>query len=110
MRIIQSQDMLDSPWHLDQPGGPFLQKYKDNFFFDNYLSALGRTRGYLEANTNIYLTKSLSTILPYVYGDPHGYSYEWYRSSITDFSDPDILGDFTIPPVTLPYGFYWFGF
>ena len=105
---IKHLTMLDSPWILDRPGGHFLRDNEDNFFFDNYFSAVGKVSGYWEADANIYLIKSLSTLINMdIYGDPHGYSYEWYRSSVTNFSDPAILNDLTVPPTTIPYGFYW---
>jgi hypothetical protein len=39
--------------------------------------------------------------------EPHGYSHDWYRSSVTNFSDPRILSDESVPSTDQPWGFYW---
>jgi len=39
--------------------------------------------------------------------DGHGYSHEWYRSSVTNFDDSSILHDLSNPSSTQPYGFFW---
>ena len=95
--------LLDSAFPFDRPGGSFLRKNKDDIFVDNYFSLAGKLTGYWEADTNVYLINSPAGNLP----EKHGYAHKWYHSSITNFSDPNILGDGDIPTTTMPYGFYW---
>ena len=96
---------LDSPCHFGKPADKFLETNKDKIFVDNYDSALGKLRGYSEADTNIFLPKS-SIVLDYK-DDPHSYAHLWYRSSVTNFSHSEILGDNAPPLLPTPWGFHW---
>jgi hypothetical protein len=97
---------LDSPCHFGKPADTFLKRIKEDqiaIFVDNYWSALGKLTGYSEADTNVYLPKGGNDVP--LWG--HSYSYKWYRSSVTNFSYPEILGDENAPVATQPWGFYW---
>lgn len=74
---------------------------KNNIFIDNYTSATGVFNPLMLtfADTNIYLVPRTINV--------HGYAYDWYNSSIDNFTNPSKLGDTSIPPFVLPYGFYW---
>ena len=98
---------LDSPCHIGSPGDKFLKSMKDNIFLENYWSAVGKFTGYDEADTNIYLPKSSTLSGLVTVKNPHAYSHVWYRSSVTNFDRPDLLGDPSAPETDPHYGFYW---
>ena len=93
---------LDSPCYGGVPGGKFLNDNKSSIFFENYMSMFGRS--YKEADVNVWLQLKAVQYGPIV---AHSYPYHWYRSSVTNFSDKDILHDSSAPASTMPYGFYW---
>ena len=95
--------LLDSPCLYGRPADDFLEKKKDDIFVDNYWSFFGKTTGYSEADTNVYLPNWVN----YGHVDGHAYSHEWYRSSVTNFSDPSILHDLFVPSSPQHWGFFW---
>jgi pimeloyl-ACP methyl ester carboxylesterase len=95
---------LDSPCDDGTPGGKFLSE--QSYFIDNYKSSdAGNLNGYGVSDVNVYLT--LSGLYNFWEWDQHSYSHEWYRSSVTNFSNKDILRDDAVPSTIQPYGFYW---
>lgn len=96
--------LLDSPWLFDRPAGSFLEDTQGDVFVDNYYSQLGKITGYKEADTNVYLLKGDR---PINVSEGHAYSYKWYRSSVTNFTNQDILDDKSMPSDERPYGFIW---
>ncbi|NWH06808.1 thrombospondin type 3 repeat-containing protein [Desulfobacter latus] len=160
LKNIKHIVFLDSPWYIDKPGNTnYLSDNKDNIFFENYWSALGKVsnekilwshinpvtklsndwKGYAEADVNVNLLNlkvfsdltieydnsfwylgqvgtiidssvmTLDVIKDIIkgLGAAHSLSHEWYRSSVTNFLDKDILEDSSIPNKDIDYGFYW---
>ena len=115
---IKHLTFLDSPYLFSPPGGSFLADYvmdANNIFLDNYYSQsekffgssqnslgfdINSFSGYKCADTNVNLWALDSS--------SDNCSYLWYKSSITKFDDPNILGDANIPsPSAIDYGFAW---
>lgn len=104
--LINHLVFLDSPCYNGIPGGKeFLEKNKDSIFWENYMSQFGRPYKY--ADIDVWLQPKAIGLNPLDHFTAHGYSHEWYKSSVTNFSDKGILGDSFAPSSTLPWGFYW---
>lgn len=105
---IKNLTLLDSPYGdpIPIPGGTFLSDTKNEFFVDNYVSSsLGRER-YAEADVNVQLFY-MDLVCRDTINWAHGFSHEWYTSSVGNFQDPAVLCDSDAPFAQMPYGFYW---
>ncbi|MCI5211680.1 MAG: hypothetical protein D3910_23520, partial [Candidatus Electrothrix sp. ATG2] len=95
--------LMDSPCYFGVPGSEFLENNKELFFIENYISLFGRP--YKAADVDIWLTGKEVVYEGPVYA--HSYPQRWYRSSVTNFSNKDILGDTSTPSTIQPWGFFW---
>ena len=96
--------LLDSPYPIT-PGETFLADTKSQLFVDNYASMLGRRR-YADADVNVELFY-MDLLCWGNFNEAHGFSHEWYSSSVKNFQNPPALCDSDFPSAQIQYGFYW---
>jgi len=107
---ITNLTLFDSPFrHKGVSFESFLYQTLDKIFVDNYYSMLGR-HTYLNADVNVALYNLDIACSPDqndLLFSPHGFSYRWYNSSISNFQSPELLCDTEAPSYQVPYGYYW---